>query len=101
MIVSTCNHTYIYITFYYLLNFLSYTLFICVVKTQFPLLMRENPFDNRVARRVKRVYSSLDSAGIRLGAFLRRYPLMRIFVLMYVGLLHLWVMFVLISTSPN
>lgn len=71
------------------------------LKTQFPLLMRENPFDNRVARRVKRVYSSLDSAGIRLGAFLRRYPLMRIFVLMYVGLLHLWVMFVLISTSPN
>ncbi|XP_053948941.1 golgin-84 [Anastrepha ludens] len=71
------------------------------VKAQFPLLMRENPFDNRVARRVKRVYSSLDSAGIRLGAFLRRYPLMRIFVLMYVGLLHLWVIFVLISSSPN
>ncbi|XP_036325319.1 golgin-84-like [Rhagoletis pomonella] len=71
------------------------------VKAQFPLLMRENPFDNRVARRVKRVYSSLDSAGIRLGAFLRRYPLMRIFVLMYVGLLHLWVVFVLISSSPN
>nr|XP_014091516.1 golgin-84 [Bactrocera oleae] len=71
------------------------------IKAQFPLLMRENPFDNRVARRVKRVYSSLDSAGIRLGAFLRRYPLMRIFVLMYVGLLHLWVMFVLISSSPN
>lgn len=71
------------------------------IKAQFPLLMRENPFDNRVARRVKRVYSSLDSAGIRLGAFLRRYPLMRIFVLMYVGLLHLWVMFVLMSSSPN
>uniref|UniRef100_A0A0K8USV0 Golgin-84 n=1 Tax=Bactrocera latifrons TaxID=174628 RepID=A0A0K8USV0_BACLA len=71
------------------------------IKAQFPLLMRENPFDNRVARRVKRVYSSLDSAGIRLGAFLRRYPLMRIFVLMYVGLLHFWVMFVLMSSSPN
>uniref|UniRef100_W8BQ81 Golgin-84 n=1 Tax=Ceratitis capitata TaxID=7213 RepID=W8BQ81_CERCA len=71
------------------------------VKAQFPLLLRENPFDNRVARRVKRVYSSLDSVGIRLGAFLRRYPLMRVFVLMYVGLLHLWVMFVLISSSPN
>ncbi|CAD6996383.1 unnamed protein product [Ceratitis capitata] len=71
------------------------------VKAQFPLLLRENPFDNRVARRVKRVYSSLDSVGIRLGAFLRRYPLMRVLVLMYVGLLHLWVMFVLISSSPN
>ncbi|XP_067619982.1 golgin-84-like [Eurosta solidaginis] len=71
------------------------------VKAQFPLLMRENPFDNRVARRVKRAYSSLDSVGIRLGVFLRRYPLMRIFVLLYVGLLHLWVVFVLISSSPN
>lgn len=71
------------------------------VKAQFPILMRENPFDNRVARRVKRAYSTLDSAGIRLGAFLRRYPLMRIVVLMYVGLLHLWVMFVLLSSTPT
>lgn len=71
------------------------------VKAQFPILMRENPFDNRVARRVKRAYSTLDSAGIRLGAFLRRYPLMRIAVLMYVGLLHLWVMFVLLSSTPT
>ncbi|XP_030376596.1 golgin-84 [Scaptodrosophila lebanonensis] len=70
-------------------------------KSQFPLLMHPSPFDNRVARRVKRAYSSLDSAGIRLGAFLRRYPLMRISVIMYVALLHLWVMFVLLSTTPN
>ncbi|XP_037949844.1 golgin-84 isoform X2 [Teleopsis dalmanni] len=70
-------------------------------KAQFPSLMRESPFDRSVARRMKRAYTTLDSAGIRLGAFLRRYPLIRIFVLLYVGLLHIWVVFVLLSSTPN
>ncbi|XP_058453507.1 golgin-84 [Malaya genurostris] len=69
-------------------------------KSQVPNFMVENPFDNRVARRVKRAYSSLDSIGIRLGVFLRRYPLIRILVIVYVAVLHLWVMFVLLSTTP-
>lgn len=70
-------------------------------KAQLPTLMRENPFDTNVARRVKRAYTSLDSAGIRLGVFLRRYPLIRIMVFIYVAFLHLWVMFVLLSSTPN
>lgn len=63
--------------------------------------MRENPFDTNVTRRVKRAYSSLDSAGIRIGVFLRRYPLMRIMVFIYILLLHFWVMFVLLSSTPS
>ncbi|XP_062562385.1 golgin-84 [Armigeres subalbatus] len=69
-------------------------------KSQVPNFMVENPFDNKMARRVKRAYSSLDSIGIRLGVFLRRYPLIRILVIFYVALLHLWVMFVLLSSTP-
>ncbi|XP_055549397.1 golgin-84 isoform X1 [Wyeomyia smithii] len=70
-------------------------------KSQVPNFMVENPFDNKVARRVKRAYSSLDSVGIRLGVFLRRYPLIRILVIVYVAVLHLWVMFVLLSSTPS
>ncbi|EDV92516.1 golgin-84 [Drosophila grimshawi] len=71
------------------------------VKAQFPLLMHPSPFDNRVARRFKRALRQADSVGMRMGAFLRRYPMMRIGIILYVALLHLWVMFVLFSTSPN
>lgn len=70
-------------------------------KSQVPHFMRENPFDTRVARRVKRAYSSLDAAGVRLGVFLRRYPLVRTMTIIYVAVLHLWVMFVLLSSTPN
>lgn len=70
-------------------------------KSQVPNFMVENPFDNNVARRVKRAYSSLDSIGVRLGVFLRRYPLIRILVIVYVVVLHLWVMFVLLSSTPT
>ncbi|XP_050069400.1 golgin-84 [Anopheles maculipalpis] len=69
-------------------------------KSQVPNFMLETPFDNNVARRMKRAYSSLDSIGIRLGVFLRRYPLIRILVIVYVAVLHLWVMFVLLSSTP-
>ncbi|XP_053658679.1 golgin-84 [Anopheles marshallii] len=70
-------------------------------KSQVPNFMLETPFDNNVARRMKRAYSSLDSIGIRLGVFLRRYPLIRILVIVYVAVLHLWVMFVLLSSTPT
>lgn len=71
------------------------------VKSQLPLIMKETPFDTQVARRVKRAYTSFDSAGIRIGVFLRRYPLVRIMVFVYVALLHIWVMFVLLSSTPT
>lgn len=67
--------------------------------SQVPNFMRENPFDTRVARRMKRAYSTLDSAGVRLGVFMRRYPLVRTMAIVYVAVLHLWVMFVLLSFS--
>lgn len=70
-------------------------------KSQVPNFMQENPFDTRVARRVKRAYSSLDAVGIRLGVFMRRYPLIRILVIFYVAVLHLWVMLVLFTSTPN
>ena len=84
----------------------------------------ESPFDTGVARRVKRAYSSLDSVGVRIGVFLRRYPLARIFILIYIvssnfylvliekiqhltnvillqALLQFWVLIVLFSQSPE
>lgn len=70
-------------------------------KSLVPNFMQENPFDTRVARRMKRAYSSLDAAGVRLGVFLRRYPVVRTMVIVYVAILHLWVMFVLLSSTPN
>lgn len=70
-------------------------------KAQVPAFLQENPFDTTVARRVKRAYSSLDSISICLGVFLRRFPLIRIFVILYIAILHLWVLIVLLSSTPN
>lgn len=66
-------------------------------KSQVPSFMRETIHDTRVARRMKRAYSTLDSAGVRLGVFMRRYPLARTMAIVYVAVLHLWVIFVLLS----
>lgn len=71
------------------------------VKARLPGFMQETPFDTRVARRVKRAYSSLDGLGVGVGVFLRRYPLIRICAIFYVVLLHLWVMVVLCTSTPN
>lgn len=46
--------------------------------------MLENAFDTSVARRVKRAYTSLDSFGLRTGMYLRRYPLLRTILFVYV-----------------
>lgn len=70
-------------------------------KARVPMFMQETPFDTRVSRRVKRVYSSLDSVGVRVGGILRQYPLIRILAIFYVVLLHLWVMVVLCTSTPN
>ncbi|KAK3931110.1 Golgin subfamily A member 5 [Frankliniella fusca] len=72
-----------------------------VTRQRVPTFLSENPSDTVVARKVKRAYSSLDTLGIRIGAFLRRYPLARIFVIIYMILLHLWVAVVLFSYSPE
>ena len=66
-----------------------------------PQFLQESPFDGGVARRVKRAYGSLDGFSVRLGLFLRRYPIARVFVLLYMGLLHAWVMLVLLTYTPE
>ncbi|XP_011506310.1 PREDICTED: golgin-84 [Ceratosolen solmsi marchali] len=70
-------------------------------KALLPSFLIESPFDTGVARRVKRAYSSLDAVGVRIGLFLRRYPLARILVLIYMALLQFWVLIVLFSESPE
>ncbi|XP_071454289.1 golgin-84-like [Hetaerina americana] len=71
------------------------------VKARIPSFLLESPFDTAVARKVKRAYSSLDSVGVRVGIFLRRYPLARTLLLSYTVLLHLWVVIVLLTYTPD
>ncbi|KAK0096657.1 hypothetical protein PV326_004797 [Microctonus aethiopoides] len=71
------------------------------VKAQMPTFLIETPFDTGVTRRVKRAYSSLDAISVRIGRFLRSYPLARIFVIFYIGLLQFWVLIVLLFQSPD
>ncbi|XP_025405487.1 golgin-84 [Sipha flava] len=70
-------------------------------KAKVPHFMLENAFDTSVARRVKRAYTSLDSFGLRTGMYLRRYPLLRTILFLYVVFLHLWVMLILFSYTPE
>ncbi|XP_072031496.1 golgin subfamily A member 5-like [Amphiura filiformis] len=66
-----------------------------------PLFMREKASDGGVAKNVKRAANTIDRFSIRLGVFLRRYPIARLFVIGYMILLHLWVMVVLLTYSPE
>nr|CAD7588299.1 unnamed protein product [Timema genevievae] len=70
-------------------------------KARVPSFLVESPFDTSVTRRVKRAYSSLDAVSIRTGVFLRRYPVARTLVACYMVLLHLWVMLVLFTYTPE
>lgn len=63
--------------------------------------MIETPFDGQVARKVKRVYNTIDTLSIRLGVFMRRYPMARILIIAYMVLLHVWVMVVLLTYTPE
>lgn len=63
--------------------------------------MNESPLDGNVTRRVKFAANTIDRFSIRLGLFLRRYPIARIFIIVYMGLLHLWVMIVLLTYEPE
>ncbi|XP_007422595.1 golgin subfamily A member 5 [Python bivittatus] len=51
--------------------------------------------------KVRKAASSIDQFSIRLGIFLRRYPIARVFVIIYMVLLHLWVMVVLLTYTPE
>uniref|UniRef100_A0AAR2JCB6 Golgin subfamily A member 5 n=1 Tax=Pygocentrus nattereri TaxID=42514 RepID=A0AAR2JCB6_PYGNA len=51
--------------------------------------------------KVRKAASTIDRFSIRLGIFLRRYPAARVFVIVYMALLHLWVMIVLLTYTPE
>ncbi|CAN7992720.1 unnamed protein product [Ixodes hexagonus] len=70
-------------------------------RARLPGMFAESPFDGTVTRKVKRAYGVIDSFSVRAGVFLRRYPLARIFILVYMGLLHFWVMIVLLTYEPE
>lgn len=71
------------------------------VRQRLPYYMKESPMDNNMTRRVKMAANSIDKFSVRLGVFLRRYPMARIFVIVYMCLLHLWVMIVLLTYQPE
>ncbi|CAK6975613.1 golgin subfamily A member 5 [Scomber scombrus] len=50
---------------------------------------------------VRKAASTIDRFSIRLGIFLRRYPMARVFVILYIAILHLWVMIVLLTYTPE
>lgn len=45
--------------------------------------------------------NEIDKFSIRLGVFLRRYPIARLMVIFYMLLLHLWVTFVILTYTPE
>ncbi|XP_053290140.1 golgin subfamily A member 5 [Pleuronectes platessa] len=51
--------------------------------------------------KVRKAASTIDRFSIRLGIFLRRYPAARVFVIIYMAILHLWVMIVLLTYTPE
>ncbi|XP_013084244.2 golgin subfamily A member 5-like isoform X1 [Biomphalaria glabrata] len=71
------------------------------VKQRLPMFLREVPTDHEVTRRMKRAANSIDGFSIRLGVFLRRYPMARVFVILYMALLHLWVLIVMMTYQPE
>ncbi|XP_077286343.1 golgin A5 isoform X2 [Arctopsyche grandis] len=68
---------------------------------RFPLLLQESPWDSGLSRRVKKAYSSLDTFSVRVGVFLRRNPVARIFIISYMMILHFWVLIVLCTYTPE
>ena len=63
--------------------FIDLFIFPPATRLRVPALLSMSPGDTGMARGVKRAYSSLDTLGIRVGVFLRRYPLARILVILY------------------
>lgn len=71
------------------------------VRPRFSTFMKESPLDGNVTRKVKMAANTIDRFSISLGIFLRRYPIARVFVIIYMILLHLWVMVVLLTYQPE
>ena len=53
------------------------------VRQRLPQFMREVASDHEVTRRMKRAANTIDGFSIRLGVMLRRYPIARVFVIVY------------------
>lgn len=64
-------------------------------------ILKESPFDHEMTRKVKRAATEIDKFSIRLGVFFRRYPIARVMLLFYMFILHLWVVFVLMTYKPE
>lgn len=71
------------------------------IKSRIPDFLLESPFDGRVTRRVKRAYSTLDSFSVQLGLFSRRYPMVRVMVLLYMIFLHMLVVVTLFTRTSD
>lgn len=65
-----------------------------------PILFSEQDAPG-VYGKVRKAASTIDRFSIRLGIFLRRYPMARVFVILYMAVLHLWVMIVLLTYTPE
>lgn len=70
------------------------------IRYRLPML-RETPYDPDIAKKVKRAANELDRLGMRLGIFLKRYPAVRLGVIFYAILLHLWTLIVLFTYTPE
>ncbi|KAK3093353.1 hypothetical protein FSP39_014385 [Pinctada imbricata] len=71
------------------------------VRQRLPAFMRETPTDHEVVKKMKGAANTIDKFSIRLGVFFRRNPMARVFVILYMVLLHLWVMVVLLTYQPE
>ncbi|XP_072130914.1 golgin subfamily A member 5 [Mobula birostris] len=66
-----------------------------------PVLFGEPDGSVGMYGKVRKAANTIDRFSIRLGIFLRRYPIARVFVIIYMVLLHLWVMIVLLTYTPE
>ncbi|XP_062851782.1 golgin subfamily A member 5 [Trichomycterus rosablanca] len=66
-----------------------------------PVLFSDQDSTTGVYGKVRKAASTIDRFSIRLGIFLRRYPMARVFVIIYMALLHFWVMIVLLTYTPE
>jgi K+/H+ antiporter YhaU regulatory subunit KhtT len=46
-------------------------------------IFNDSPYDNEAIKKVKRAVSEIDKFSIRLGVFLKRYPIARVFIIIY------------------
>jgi len=61
-----------------------------------PLYLSESPWDSGMSTRVKRAFSSIDTMFCQAGLTLRRRPNLRLGFVVYIIILHFWVLFILV-----